>query len=351
MEELDNVGGTAVTEGTTAPETTVEAPEKPLSLRDTLRAAAKEVGEKPADGLGAEKPSPTRAPDGKFAPKTEMTISKPVDAGSATPSEPPLAAPPALQAPVSWAPDAKAAFATLAPAVQAAIAKREAEVDQGFKVLQDYKGLDEFTPLIKQAGTTHAEVIKRAVSWENALKSDPVGALRHAASVYGVDLAALAGGQAQNYQQRQQPAAQPAFDPRMIDQKVSEAIQRRDLETAIETFSKDPANKYYDQAKPVMASLLASGQANDLKDAYQKAIWAIPDIRSELIKEQAAEAEKARAEEAEKAKKAAAADQARRASKSISGSSGPGASRPLASNPTSVRAALTDAFALQRGQV
>ncbi|MBY2936949.1 hypothetical protein [Rhizobium leguminosarum] len=36
------------------------------------------------------------------------------------------------------------------------VTKREQEVDNGFRVLQDYKGLEEFTPLIRQAGMTHA---------------------------------------------------------------------------------------------------------------------------------------------------------------------------------------------------
>lgn len=353
MDDLENVGGAVVTEETSAPE--IQPPstgpaEKPLSLRETLRAAARETADKPEQGAS---PDRARSPDGKFASKIESPADKPAAASSPTVSQHPetSAAPIAHQAPVSWSADAKAAFIALPPAVQAAVAKREAEIDQGFKVLQDYKGLDEFTPLIKQAGTSHAEVIKRAVSWENALKSNPAEALRYAARIYNVDLSALAGGQEQNPQQRQQSAMQPAFDPRLIDQKVSEAVRRRDMERDIASFETDPANRYFSQVKPIMASLLNSGQAATLKDAYEQAIWANPDIRSELIKQQADDQAKTSAEDAEKARKAAAADQARRASKSISGSSGPGASRALNNNPTSVRDALKEAFTLQRGAV
>lgn len=349
MNDLETTGTEPDAVDTTPVET--EAAE-PLSLRDSLRSAFKEVAAKTDEPATTDRPTQTRAADGKFAPKEAAPVvtDKPAEVTKVTEAtEQPAAQTFEVKPPVSWSSEAKADFAKLPVHVQQAIAKREHEVDNGFKVLQDYKGLDEFTPLIKQAGTTHAEVISKAISWENALKSDPLEALQYAARVYGVDLAQLAGSQAQ---QRQVPMQQqPAFDPRMIDQKVNEVLDRRTLQSEVEKFFSDSANKYAAQVKPIMAGLLQSGQANDLKDAYEKAIWANPEIRTELLKQQVADQEKARAEEAEKQRKAAAADQARRASRSISGSNGPGASKALQTQPATVRDALSDAFRSVRGQV
>jgi len=69
-----------------------------------------------------------------------------------------------------------------------------------------------------------------------------------------------------------------------------------------------------------MASLLESGFATDLKQAYDAACWANPEIRDLLIKQQSA----GNGAAAQVASKAAAATQARRAAKATTGAPSPG---------------------------
>ena len=70
-----------------------------------------------------------------------------------------------------------------------------------------------------------------------------------------------------------------------------------------------------------MAALLNSGAAQTYQEAYEKAIWADPDIRSGLLSQQQREAEEKRNAEAK-----ARTDAAKRAAGSVTGS--PGGVRP-----------------------
>lgn len=159
--------------------------EKPISIRDSLKAAIDS-----ADGNVSASSSTDRQRDehGRFAPKepdkvASVPAAQQAAAASPKPGDAPAAAnaaavaPQAAQTPAAaaeqqpaatthrvppgWAPEAKAQFGALPPEVQAAISKREQEVDNGFRVLQDYKGLEEFTPIVRQAGTTHADVMSQ----------------------------------------------------------------------------------------------------------------------------------------------------------------------------------------------
>jgi hypothetical protein len=82
----------------------------------------------------------------------------------------------------------------------------------------------------------------------------------------------------------------------------------------LETFSNDPKNEFYLDVRMDMATLLESGRAKDLKDAYDKAVWANPETRQVMLERQAVELSK-------KVSKRAAA--AREASSSINGSGEP----------------------------
>jgi hypothetical protein len=236
--------------------------------------------------------------------------------------------------------------------VQAAIAKREQEVDNGFRVLQDYKGLEEFTPLIRQAGMTHADVMRRAIDWEKALIHDPVNTVVHVARMAGVNLHALVNGQMGEVLQRnpqQAGSQQGGPQPRSINVEatVEHVLRKRDTETQVDAFLSDPANAHADDVLDDMIALINAGRATSLQDAYDAACWMRPDIRRQLIS-QTAQAPVHQ----QQAQRAAAADQARRASRSISGSSAPGPTRDAArGQPTSIRDSLRDAMRSARGQV
>ncbi|MGO7438902.1 hypothetical protein ACC674_15430 [Rhizobium ruizarguesonis] len=340
--------------------------DKPVSIRDSLRAAIDN-----AESASPASPERQRDEHGRFAtkeadrsvaaPQAAATAPKVEQAPAATSAAP--AAQQATQAPAQateqqaatthrvppgWAPEAKAQFGTLPPEVQAAISKREQEVDNGFRVLQDYKGLEEFTPIVRQAGTTHADVMRKAIDWEQSLIRDPVNTVIHVAKMAGVNLSALVNGQTDQILQRQpqQAQQQPRPQPVNVEATVEQVLRKRDTETQVNAFISDPANVHAEAVLDDMIALISAGRAANLKDAYDAACWMRPDIRQQLISQTAQPAIDPNAQ------RAAAADQARKASRSISGSSAPGPTRGVAADqPTSIRDSLRSAMHAARGQV
>ncbi|TAX38255.1 hypothetical protein [Rhizobium leguminosarum] len=341
--------------------------DRPVSIRDSLKAAIDTVeGNGPGDITG----QPRDGENGRFLAKGQEQAATAARAGQAPAANAAQQTPQAQtqmqtreqpagigsRVPPGWSTEAKAQFASLPGEVQAAITKREQEVDNGFRVLQDYKGLEEFTPLIRQAGMTHADVMRRAIDWEKALIHDPVNTVVHVARMAGVNLHALVNGQTDQVLQRssQQAGPQPGLQqggpqPRHVNVEatVEHVLRKRDTETQVDAFLSDPANAHTDDVLDDMIALINAGRATSLQDAYDAACWMRPDIRQQLINQTA----QAPVRE-QQAQRAAAADQARRASRSISGSSAPGPTRDAArGQPTSIRDSLRDAMRFSRGQV
>ncbi len=337
--------------------------DRPVSIRHSLKAAIDTVE---GDIAG----QPRDGENGRFLAKGQEQATAAVRAGQAPAATAAQQTPQAQtqmqtrehqasigsRVPPGWSAEAKSQFATLPGEVQAAITKREQEVDNGFHVLQDYKGLEEFTPLIRQAGMTHADVMRRAIDWEKALIHDPVNTVVHVARMAGVNLHALVNGQMDHVLQRssQQAGPQPGLQqggpqprPVNVEATVEHVLRKRDTETQVDAFLSDPANAHADDVLDDMIALINAGRASSLQDAYDAACWMRPDIRRQLIS-QTAQAPVHQ----QQAQRAAAADQARRASRSISGSSAPGPTRDAArGQPTSIRDSLRDAMRFSRGQV
>ncbi|TBY54740.1 hypothetical protein E0H59_13680 [Rhizobium leguminosarum bv. viciae] len=375
MEDLNDAGTNGGDDLVTITEKPVS--DKPISIRDSLRAAIDS-----SDGNVSASGNADRQRDehGRFAPKEldkgapapaanqAGAAPKPGDApaANAAPAAPQAAQTPAVAAeqqpaatahrvPPGWSAEAKAQFGALPPEVQAAVAKREQEVDNGFRVLQDYKGLEEFTPLVKQAGITHAEVMRKAIDWERSLQQDPVNTVIHVARVAGVNLHALVNGQTEQILQRQPQQAQPQPQPQLINVEatVEQILRKRDTETQVNAFVSDPANVHAEAVLDDMVALISAGRASNLKDAYDAACWMRPDIRQQLISQTAQAAQPAPAAAPDpNAQRAAAADQARKAARSISGSSAPGPTRgAVPDQPTSIRDSLRSAMHAARSQV
>jgi hypothetical protein len=362
MEDLINEAGNGSEDLGTS-----QVNDKPLSIRDSLRAAIDSSdGNVSAAGAAERKRDET---NGRFvakevdkgapAPAAQQAAAAAPKPGDATAAAPQAAQTPAVAAeqqpavtahrvPPGWSAEAKAQFGTLPPEVQAAVAKREQEVDNGFRVLQDYKGLEEFTPIVKQAGITHADVMRKAIDWEQSLIRDPVNTVIHVAKMAGVNLSALVNGQTEQILQRQpqQAQQQPRPQPVNVEATVEQVLRKRDTETQVNAFISDPANVHAEAVLDDMIALISAGRAANLKDAYDAACWMRPDIRQQLISQTAQPAIDPNAQ------RAAAADQARKASRSISGSSAPGPTRGVAADqPTSIRDSLRSAMHAARGQV
>ncbi|NNH46230.1 hypothetical protein HLI03_32095 [Rhizobium laguerreae] len=361
MEDLINEAGNGSEDLSTSAD-------KPVSIRDSLRAAIDSADSGLASGGERQ-----RDEHGRFAPKeTDKTVpaQQQPAAAAKTPQTPaaataasaaqqtPQAQPQASEqqpaathrVPPGWSQEAKAHFGALPQEVQAAISKREQEVDNGFRVLQDYKGLEEFTPIVRQAGTTHADVMRKAIDWEQSLIRDPVNTVIHVAKMAGVNLQALVAGQQDQILQRrpQQAQQQPTPQPVNVEATVEQVLRKRDTETQVNAFISDPANVHAEAVLDDMVALISAGRSSSLKDAYDAACWMRPDIRQQLI----SQAAPATTVQDQTSQRAAAADQARRASRSISGSSAPGPTQGAgAGQPTSIRESLRTALHASNGRV
>jgi len=307
-DELDGVSAdaTALSDAApaVAPAAAEPAPQSELTTRDIIRAAVEK--QKAGEESPAE-PAPRtdgRAADGRFAPAaTHGADGKPLAApgAPAAPAVDPAAAPAAaagapLAAPGYLSPESKAAWAALPPAVQADIARREQAVSDGFK---QYEGLGAYAKMAKESGTNLATAFKNYSEMENGLGRDFNEGVEAICKWYGKDPRALAVAIATKYGliKGQAPTLTP--QPKAIDEEalIERAAQRvrdehaaRQVDESLSAFKADPENRYYENVREHMASLIEAGHAESLKDAYDMACWARPDIRALLLKQQAAPA-------------------------------------------------------------
>jgi hypothetical protein len=306
-----------------APAAPEAAPQSELTTRDIIRAAVER--QKAGEDSPAE-PAPRsdgRAADGRFAPAaTHGADGKPLAPGAAPavdPNAPPVdAAPgvgrnggPPLNAPGYLSPESKAVWAALPPHVQADLVKREQAVSDGFR---QYEGLGSYAKMAKESGTNLATAFKNYAEMDAGLGRDFNTGVESICKWYGKDPRELAVAIATKYGliKGQAPALAPL--PKTIDEDalVERAAQRirdehasRQVDESLSSFKADAANRYYENVREHMASLIEAGHAETLKDAYDMACWARPDIRALLLKQQAAPAPSPNAAPALKAAAAA----------------------------------------------
>jgi hypothetical protein len=321
--------------------------EQPKTIREALDAAVKEHSEpKPRDDKG------------KFAPKSESAPEK-VEAAQVSKTEPEQPAQPSTAAgpPPGWSKESKEFFATL-PAdhpLRRDIAKREEEVSNGFKKYGDIaKRHEEIEQVLaprraefqKFGITSDAQAINTLFAWEQAVRSNPQQAIAQLAKSYGVDLSTFAQapqGQGENELPAQLRPVVDQFGN--VVQKVDAVASRLDqyeaqrTQAEIQAFAKD--KPHFERVRTLMGQIMAGGGATSLEDAYQKAIYADPETRSLIQKEEQDKAEAERKKAAEDKARAALA-----ASSSVRGSSPQGSvqNRAKAKTNVSVRESLNDAL-------
>lgn len=266
------------------------------------------------------KETKSRDQSGKFA-KADAKLSK--ETKTETPEEK------IPDAPRSWAVAEKAKWNEATPEVRQAILRREQEVEQGFTKLDEDRNfgkslkeiISPYMPIIQAEGGTPQAAVQSLLNTAYILRTAPVAqktALFHQlAQQYGVDLKTntAAVHPDQTVQQLQAQIATLQQEIQKQPQVFAQQQENRVVKDQIDAFAADPKNVHYEKLKPVMASLLTSGQAKDLQDAYEKASWADPDIRSSILVEQHKAAEEKRIAEIK-----AKADSARKTAVSVRGS-------------------------------
>ncbi len=334
----------------------------------------KSVGDeavKPAAG-GSKEPLPRV--NGRFAPRNAAQAKPPSEAEApqeseeasgeeGVPGDPEAtqdAKTAAVSPPPSWTVKSKAAWDALPDHVKADIAKREAEVSQGFAALKEYKDLKPFAEMAAKHNTTIAAALKHYTGIENLLRQDLGQGLSVILQNYGMNqqqagqffatlaqkhgfqvAAPAARGGSQAGPQPGDPLydiLKPFIEPlkqeittlRQTHTSREEAdrnAEAQSLAKALDEFASDPANRYYPELEEAIARLFETGYVRrtgnhkaDLKTAYDMAAQLHPEVSEALIEQRLAEKK-----EAERKREQAAADKAKAASRSITGSRVPGA--------------------------
>lgn len=212
-------------------------------------------------------------------------------------------------APKSWAKEMHEHYAKLDPAVQDYIEKREAEIHTG---IAQYKEFNEFGKQMSQAIAPYRDLIQREgidapravqalMNAHKMLRESPAEQrtqyFMQLAKDYGVTL----GQQAE--QEQIDPTVKALMDKvSNLEGSLNQRQQaERDLAykavtTEVETFAADKAHPYFDEVSDDIVMLLKTGV--DLKEAYEKAVWANPVTRQKEISRIQTEQEKSIREKA-----------------------------------------------------
>lgn len=333
------------------------SPGKPQSLRETILAAKKEAESKSEQQEPAKEPEKSEKP---AAEPPEKEVKKPEKSPPADEADKPKGAKDSgdreegnkgqekstLKPPTSWSKSSRAEWDALPESIQQTILKREEDTARGVDELkkrhQDdvsawrtrHSDVEEairpYEDAIQNSGRTKGQVVKDLLDWNMALVGPhKLQAFQALARSFGVDVNQIAGvtvahsapdaSQADFYAPVQAPVVDRSWEPaiRNVAQRLEEferntAAQRQAAaEQVVHNWAKDKT--HFERVRVLMAQLvdndakmggvrfLKNGQI-DMDAAYDAAVWADPEVRADLLREQREQHEAAVKTAAEKAK-------------------------------------------------
>lgn len=303
------------------PETPVEK-----TMDDTIRETLHKIQER---GTETEEQKADRLRDekGRFATQEAAQELKPE--ATSTPENPeaqpaPVAAPvvpPELQR-LGLRKEEADAFAKADQVVRDAFIRRSEEMHKGLEQFrqkaqfadQMAQAIQPYFQQIQSMGMHPAQAVQKLLSADHILRNgtqeQKQAAALHLLQGYGIQI----GEGNQPYVDQNLSSVQTDLQ-RMHNWILQKEQQEKEREQAtlnseIDRFRQDPANKYFDSVVNEMIGLLQAGVSPDLKDAYERAIYANPTIRAQILAEQQNQAEEKRkaeaAQKAQEAKRAAA---------------------------------------------
>lgn len=308
------------------------APSMEDTIRDTYRnltsaeettAAAPENG--PAAG-GVEDPEVAaqriRDAQGKFAAKAPDDSAAPV--AEAAPADAPVEQ--VKPAPNTWKKEAAEKWATVDPVVRAEIERREQDFHKGVEQYKERaafaqsmeRAMAPFMQTIQQLGVPPDRAIGELMAADHKLRygssQEKTAFFAQLAQNYGVDI-----GQAAHLHQNTDPsvfaAQNEAQQLRAQLQNYQQTAQQQAesaLNSEIDAFKADPSHSHFETVRGHMSALLQAGQAKDLADAYEQAIYANPTTRAAVLQQQEAAKREEAAKKAQAAKAAASINVQRR---------------------------------------
>jgi hypothetical protein len=226
-------------------------------------------------------------------------------------------------------------WAEIDPEVRKELTLRERDLHKGFTAFDEERQFGRnmrsivapYTDFLTKMNARPEQAFEYLMKTDYALRTaapeQRAAMFVQAARDYGVDLSQLSE-QAAN----PPPAPDPAIAA--LSQKISylegmlnsgntaaRETEQGEVDQSIQAFREDPANIHFEKVAPIMGTLIESGHATGLKDAYDQAVLVHPETRALHLQALSAAEERKRIEAA-----TAKAAQARKASVSVTGASG-----------------------------
>lgn len=312
-----------VTETGATPDVEVEdtneiVQEESKSMEDTIADTLREIEARSKPEDSEDKAEVDSKPIAKVA-KKKPVVESPAevearDANTLPPDVKELVPEP----PNTWKKEAKAAWVNADPAIKAEVARREADFHKG---IEQYKGAAEYARSMDNAMTPYKATLQKLGITPDRAIAELMGAdhkLRYGADdekhAYFMQLAHTYGINLDHVANQQRNIDPRLYNMELENQQLKQQMQYRQqqeqaavegsLNNEIQAFAADPKNAHFETVKGHMAALLQAGQAKDLPDAYEQAIYANPQTRMAVIQQQQQAAREEAAKKAQAARMA-----------------------------------------------
>lgn len=253
--------------------------------------------------------------------QVEATPAETVQTATETPVAEPQAEPPVWERPpASWKKDYHEVWQTADPKLKEYAWQREEEMKRGVEPLlskaqfadQIQQAIEPYQNNLRTLGIEPPQAIKALMDADNVLRhGTPQQKAQMFASLsqqYGVNLGEIGNLQQQPVDPTVSMLQNELYSVKnevMTWKQQQEAAQNQALLGEINTFAQKA--EFFEDARPTMIQLLNSGMAQNLEDAYNKALRLDESLSSKVQQSQQAQAEAAKREAANKAAKAARA--------------------------------------------
>lgn len=277
------------------------------SISDDLREAITEVG---GEELKAALPPEEETSGSSVEPSSLAAAAPPAGAVGSAPDAGQQPAEPSTdqggwtqdKAPQSWTPAAREKWNAIPEDIRKEIVRREEAAVNGVRQLQEkYAPHEHFTnalaPLIQEAiqhNVAPEAYINQVMSAERVLRTADVPgkfqALLGIADQYGIPLREIINESVGQKvlgapQQAQAPAVHPAVAAQLQEMNRWRAQQESQaVSQTVEQFSQ--GKEFFSDVRVMMADLIDSGAARTLDEAYDRACWAIPEVRTVMLQRQ-----------------------------------------------------------------
>lgn len=284
---------------------------QPESIRDALTSAIESnetvnveenATEQPLkqEEAAAESNKTTRPRDGsgRFAKADKIANTEVSEETEEEPQEQPQV----RSRPSSWKKDYEEDWGKIDPRVQEYILQREADFAKGVSTYKNQwdtaapimDAIGQFAPILQQNNVDPAQWITNlGTAHQTLVYGSPEQKLQMFAQLandYGVNLSALTGEQGYDPQFSTLASELSQIKNQWQQfQQMQEKQEQTMLQSEIEEFKQ--GKPYFEDVRETMAGLLQSGVANDLQDAYDKAIRLNDGVFQQVQAEQAKKAE------------------------------------------------------------